>query len=44
MCRSKYKKLVLIGNGFDRWRGLPTSYNEFRNYYLTHIEEVMHEL
>ena len=44
MCRSKYKKLVLIGNGFDRWRGLPTSYDEFRNYYLTHIEEVMHEL
>lgn len=44
MNRAGYKKLVLIGNGFDRWRGLPTSYGEFRNYYLTHIEEVMDEL
>ena len=32
MARTRYRKLMLIGNGFDRWQGLPTSYDAFRNY------------
>ena len=41
MYRSKYRKLILIGNGFDRWQGLPTSYDKFRKYYAVHIDEAM---
>ena len=33
--KGKYTKLFLIGNGFDRWQGLPTSYDNFRQYYFT---------
>ena len=44
MPHSKYKNLVIIGNGFDRWQNLPTSYDEFRQYYLSHVDEVMADL
>lgn len=44
MYRSKYRNLILIGNGFDRWQGLPTSYDEFRKYYAVHIDEAMSAL
>ena len=44
MFRSKYRNLVIIGNGFDRWQGLPTSYDEFRKYYADHIDEAMDAL
>lgn len=37
----KYRNLILIGNGFDRWQGLPTSYDEFRKYYSAHIDDAM---
>lgn len=33
----KYKNLIIIGNGFDRWQNLPTSYENFRLYYQDHI-------
>lgn len=33
--------LVIIGNGFDAWQGLNTSYASFRKYYQTHREEIM---
>lgn len=42
--KSKYKNLILIGNGFDRWLGLPTSYGDFMNYYNSHIEEILKKL
>jgi len=41
MYRPKYRNLILIGNGFDRWQGLPTSYDEFRKYYSAHIDDAM---
>lgn len=41
MARTKYKNLVLIGNGFDRWQDLPTSYEDFRKYYIANVERVM---
>lgn len=41
MYRPKYRKLILIGNGFDRWQGLPTSYDEFRKYYSSHVDDAM---
>lgn len=36
--------LVIIGNGFDAWQGLNTSYASFREYYQTHREEIMKRL
>ena len=39
-----YDKLLIVGNGFDRWAGLPSSYEEFRKYYSAHIEEALQEL
>lgn len=44
MLSSKYKNLVLIGNGFDRWQGLSTSYEDFRRYYTDHAAEIMRRL
>lgn len=40
----KYRKLFLIGNGFDRWQGLSTSYDQFRKYYRSNIRAVTEEL
>lgn len=36
--------LFVIGNGFDIWQGLGTSYNEFREYYLTHRDQILKRL
>ena len=36
--------LVLIGNGFDRWQGLNTSYSDFQKYYLAHRDEILKKL
>lgn len=44
MSKSKYRKLILIGNGFDRWQGIPTSYDSFRLYYQEHFISVAEEL
>lgn len=42
--KGQFTKLFLIGNGFDRWQGLPTSYDNFRQYYSEHIIEIAKEL
>lgn len=34
----------MIGNGFDRWQGLPTSYDQFKMYYRNNIYAVAKEL
>lgn len=44
MYRSKYRNLVIIGNGFDRWNDLPTSYDNFKKYYAEHIDKTMDAL
>lgn len=44
MSRSKYKNLIIIGNGFDCWQGIPTSYEKFRLYYAEHINTVAEKL
>jgi len=44
MSRSKYKNLIIVGNGFDCWQGIPTSYEKFCFYYNEHIEEVADSL
>lgn len=36
--------LVIIGNGFDIWQQLRTSYWQFRSYYIEHRERIMNEL
>lgn len=42
--KGQYTKLFIIGNGFDRWQGLPTSYDNFKQYYFDHILEITKEL
>lgn len=42
--KSKYSKLFIIGNGFDRWQGLPTSYGQFKEYYKNNIHSIVKEL
>lgn len=36
--------LVIIGNGFDIWQKLDTSYFRFKEYLLAHIDNIMDEL
>lgn len=36
--------LVIIGNGFDIWQELDTSYFRFKEYLLAHIDNIMDEL
>lgn len=38
--KGKYNKLFIIGNGFDRWQNLETSYDNFREYYRINIGKV----
>ena len=33
--------IVIIGNGFDRWLGLKTSYSDFHKYYLEQRDELV---
>lgn len=40
----KKDTIVIIGNGFDIWQGLKTSYKEFQTYYLTHRDEILKNL
>lgn len=42
--KGNYKNLVIVGNGFDLWQNLPTSYEKFRLYYYEHIERIIKEL
>ena len=41
LMKSKYRKLFIIGNGFDRWQGLPTSYDHFKEFYRKNIREIV---
>ena len=36
--------LIIIGNGFDIWQGLDTSYSQFQTYYLEHRDEILKKL
>ena len=36
--------IVIIGNGFDRWQGLNTSYADFQTYYHEHSDEILKKL
>lgn len=42
--KTKYSKLFIIGNGFDRWQGLPSSYDQFKDYYRKNIRNIVKEL
>lgn len=44
LMRSKYKKLFIIGNGFDRWQGFTTSYDDFKDYYRKNIHRIAKSL
>ena len=35
--------LVIIGNGFDIWQNLNTSYFKFKEYYIAHRDEILKE-
>ena len=36
--------LIIIGNGFDIWQGLNTSYAQFQAYYLAHRDAILKKL
>ena len=36
--------LIIVGNGFDCWQGLDTSYAHFQNYYTAHRDEILKKL
>ena len=36
--------LIVVGNGFDCWQGLDTSYASFHRYYQAHREMLMRQL
>jgi len=40
----KKDTLIIIGNGFDIWQDLGTSYAEFQQYYLAHRDAIMRKL
>ena len=44
MAKANYKNLILVGNGFDCWQSIPTSYEEFRVYYHQHVKEAARAL
>ncbi len=41
---SKYRNIIIIGNGFDRWQGLSTSYDQFKEYYRSNIRKAAEKL
>ncbi|MCM1338289.1 MAG: bacteriophage abortive infection AbiH family protein [Muribaculaceae bacterium] len=41
---NKIDTLVIIGNGFDIWQGLDTSYKGFQKYYLEHRDDILRKL
>ncbi len=36
--------IIIIGNGFDIWQGMNTSYSSFKQYYYSHIDEILRQL
>lgn len=42
--KSKYKNLFIIGNGFDLWQGLPSSYDDFKEYYRNNIQSIVKKM
>lgn len=42
--RKKVDTIVVIGNGFDRWQGLDTSYLDFRRYYQENLDRILKKL
>lgn len=40
----KIDTIVIIGNGFDIWQGLNTSYSQFQQYYIMHRDEILNRL
>lgn len=43
MSRSHYKNLIVVGNGFDIWQHIPSSYESFCTYYHEHIDDIIKE-
>ena len=33
------EKLIIFGNGFDLWMGLPTTYEDYKDFISEHIKE-----
>ncbi len=44
MTHSRFKNLILIGNGFDRWQNIPSSYGHFQEYYGAHLVQTVKTL
>lgn len=44
MPRKPIDTLILVGNGFDMWQGISTSYADFEQYYIDHLPSIMERL
>ena len=42
--KGQNRNLIIIGNGFDRWQGLPTSYDNFKQYYSKNVLSISKKL
>lgn len=40
----KIDTLILIGNGFDIWQGISTSYSDFKKYYEANLSSILETL
>lgn len=40
----KIDTLIIIGNGFDIWQGIRTSYSDFENYYHENLPKILKKL
>lgn len=36
--------LILVGNGFDIWQGVSTSYSDYEKYYIEHLPAILKSL
>lgn len=41
---TKVDTLIVIGNGFDRWQNLNTSFSSFHQYYMEHRDQILRKL
>lgn len=39
-----FDTLIIIGNGFDIWQGISTSYADFEKYYIAHLPDILKRL
>lgn len=44
MSNKNIDTLILVGNGFDMWQGVSSSYADFEKYYIEHLSAILKRL